>query len=200
MATSFTEQSTTTQQRIHMPAGERGHTQISWLNSYHSFSFGEYHNPASMAFGALRVINEDTVAPGGGFGTHAHRDMEIISIALEGAVEHKDSIGNGSIIRPGDVQKMSAGTGVQHSEFNPSSTEAAHFLQIWIIPEKAGFPPSYEQKHFPETSGQLQLVASRDGQDGSVTIHQDALLYQARLNAGQRIATPLQSDRRYSWV
>jgi quercetin 2,3-dioxygenase len=154
-------------------AEERGVANFGWLNSQHTFSFGHYHDPNHMGFGPLRVINEDRVQPGRGFDTHGHRDMEIISCVLEGALEHKDSMGNGSIIRPGDVQRMTAGTGVRHSEFNPSKNEHVHFLQIWILPEREGLEPGYEQKTFSESEkrGALRLVGSRDGRDGSVTIH-----------------------------
>ncbi len=157
-------------------SGERGHANHGWLDSYHSFSFADYHDPRHMGFASLRVINEDVVQPGQGFGTHGHRDMEIITYILEGALEHKDSMGNGSVIRPGDVQRMSAGTGVKHSEFNPSRDELVHLLQIWIEPAVAGIAPGYEEKHFDAASkrGRLRLIASNDGRDGSVMIHQDA--------------------------
>ena len=182
-------------------AGERGATRMPWLDSRHTFSFGEYYDPAHMGFGPLRVINEDRVVPGGGFGTHGHRDMEIVSYVLSGALEHKDSLGTGSIIRPGEVQRMSAGTGIRHSEFNPSRSEPVHFLQIWILPERAGLAPSYEQKAFPaeERQGRLRLVASPDGSDGAVTIHQDARIYVAALGGGDAVEQPLSSGRS-AWV
>jgi quercetin 2,3-dioxygenase len=165
-------------------ADERGHAQHGWLDSFHSFSFAEYHDPKHMGFGALRVINEDRVQAGKGFGTHGHRDMEIISYVLEGGLAHKDNIGNGSVIRPGDVQRMSAGTGVMHSEYNASDRDPVHFLQIWIEPSVRGVRPSYEEKRFePESKqGRLRLIASPDGREGSVTIHQDAFLYASLLD------------------
>ncbi|MGK7952279.1 MAG: pirin family protein [Xenococcaceae cyanobacterium] len=171
------------------PSQERGNANFGWLDSRHTFSFGNYYDPHHMGFASLRVINEDKVKPGQGFGTHSHRDMEIISYVLAGELEHKDSIGNGSVIRPGDVQRMSAGTGIAHSEFNASAIDPVHFLQIWILPQQTGIKPSYEQKHFSleEKQGKLRLVASPDGRDNSVTIHQDANLYVAALNKGDRV-------------
>ena len=160
-------------------AGERGHANHGWLDSWHSFSFADYYDPRHMGYGPLRVINEDRVQPGSGFGTHGHRDMEILTYVLEGALGHQDSMGNGSTIVPGDVQRMSAGTGVRHSEYNHEKAGATHFLQIWIEPAVAGIPPSYEQKHFSadEKRGRLRLIASGDARDGSVKVHQDASLY-----------------------
>ncbi|MGA7329622.1 MAG: pirin family protein [Rhodomicrobium sp.] len=175
----------------------RGRANFGWLDSKHSFSFGHYYDPDHMGFGPLRVINEDRVAPGGGFPTHPHSDMEIISYVLEGALEHKDSLGTGSVIRPGDVQRMSAGTGVRHSEFNASDKEPVHFLQIWIIPERKGLKPSYEQKSFDAASkrGKLCLIGSRDGRNGSVTIHQDADLYSTLLEPGDSVSHVLAAGR-----
>ncbi|MEW6774947.1 MAG: pirin family protein [Bdellovibrionota bacterium] len=181
---------------------ERGRTQISWLDGRHTFSFGGYYDPEWMGFSSLRVINEDRVAPGGGFPTHPHRDMEIVTYVLEGALEHKDSLGNGSIIRPGEVQRMSAGTGITHSEFNHSRSEPVHLLQIWFLPARAGIKPGYEQKTFSEEErkGRWRLVASPDGKDGSVTIHQDARLYAALLDgAGEEISFTPATGRRL-WV
>jgi quercetin 2,3-dioxygenase len=179
-------------------AEERGHAQHGWLDSFHSFSFADYQDPVHMGFGPLRVINEDRVRPGRGFGTHGHRDMEIISYVLEGALAHQDSIGNGSVIRPGDVQRMSAGTGVMHSEFNASDAEGVHFLQIWIEPSRRGIAPGYEEKRFEADSkrGRLRLVASPDGADGSVTIHQDARLYASLLDGADRVEHEVADGRR----
>ena len=179
-------------------ATDRGHANHGWLDSWHSFSFADYHDPAHMGFGPLRVINEDRVQPGMGFGTHGHRDMEIISYVLEGALEHKDSMGNGSVIRPGNVQRMSAGTGVRHSEYNPSASEGVHFLQIWIEPAERGVAPGYEEKNFDTASkrGRLRLIASPDGREGSVTIHQDALVYAALLDGAETATQSLAPGRR----
>ncbi len=170
-------------------AEDRGHAEHGWLDSWHSFSFADYYDPNHMQFRALRVVNEDRVQPGRGFGTHSHRDMEIISYVLEGALAHKDSIGNGSVIRPGSVQRMSAGTGVQHSEFNASSTEQVHFLQIWFMPNVTGIPPDYEEKYFDdvEKRGKLRLIASPDGADGSVKIHADVKLFAGLVDGGERL-------------
>ena len=176
---------------------DRGKADHGWLLSYHSFSFADYYDPQEMGWGTLRVINEDRVQPGRGFGMHSHRDMEIISYVLEGQLQHKDSMGNGTIIRAGDVQRMSAGTGVQHSEFNPSPNELVHFLQIWIMPERIGIAPSYDQKAFSdeEKRGRLRLVASRDGRGGSLTIHQDADLYDSLLGPGEQLIHPIAAGR-----
>jgi redox-sensitive bicupin YhaK (pirin superfamily) len=180
---------------------DRGTANFGWLDSRHTFSFGEYYDPRHMGFGALRVINEDRVSPGKGFGTHGHQDMEIISYVLEGALEHKDSIGTGSVIRPGDVQVMSAGTGIRHSEFNPSKTEPVHFLQIWIIPDRESIEPRYEQKSFSdaEKHGRLRLVGSAKGQHGSVVIHQDVKLFAGRLNVGEQVTHALAPGRK-GWL
>jgi quercetin 2,3-dioxygenase len=177
---------------------DRGQADHGWLKSFHSFSFADYHDPAHMGFGALRVINEDRVQPGTGFGTHGHRDMEIISYVLEGALEHKDSMGNGSVIRPGAVQRMSAGTGVMHSEYNPSSAELLHFLQIWIEPGVRGIRPGYEERRFDAAAkrGRLRLIASPDGRDGSVTIHQDAMLFAGLFDGEESAVHALAAGRR----
>ncbi len=179
------------------PAGARGRADFGWLDSRHTFSFGSYYDPKQMGHGPLRVINEDRVEPGAGFGTHAHRDMEIISYVIDGALAHRDSLGNGSEIRPGDVQRMSAGTGIRHSEMNASATEPVHFLQIWIEPERAGIEPGYEQINFSreDKRGRLRLVGSRDGRDGSVTIHQHVDLYATVLEAGDEVAHELGAGR-----
>ena len=178
---------------------ERGHARHGWLDSFHSFSFADYYDPAHMGFGPLRVINEDCVQPGGGFGTHGHRDMEILSYVLEGGLAHRDSMGNGSVIRPGDVQRMSAGTGVTHSEYNASEREPVHFLQIWIEPSVRGIAPSYEEKRFDDASrrGQWRLIASADARDGSVRIHQDANVFVAHVDgADETIAHAVGAGRR----
>jgi quercetin 2,3-dioxygenase len=180
---------------------ERFHTRTGWLDSRHTFSFGEHHHPAHMGFRSLRVMNEDRVAPGQGFPTHPHRDMEILSYVLEGALQHQDSLGNGSTIRPHEVQRMTAGTGVFHSEYNPSPSEATHFLQIWIVPNRRGLAPEYEQKVISpeEKRGRLCLVASDDGRDGSVTIHQDLALYASLLASGDTVRHDL-APGRHAWV
>jgi len=180
---------------------ERGGGDFGWLNSHFSFSFDQYHDPRFMGFRSLRVINEDRVQPGQGFPMHPHRDMEIITYVLEGALEHKDSLGTGAVIRPGDGQRMSAGRGIRHSEFNPSKTSPVHLLQIWITPDRAGYEPGYEQKAFPEDEkrGKLRLIASPDGKDGSVTIHQDAKLYVSLLSPGQEVKHDLAKSR-YAWL
>ncbi len=178
-------------------APDRFHTEIDWLDSWHTFSFGEHQDPDHMGFRSLRVINDDTVQPGQGFGTHSHRDMEILTYVLQGALAHRDSTGGGGVIKPGDVQRMSAGTGVAHSEFNASGSDPVHFLQIWILPERRGLKPGYEQKSFPsqERAGKLRLLASRDGQDGSVKINQDAAVYGTLLGAGDRVTHDLAPER-----
>jgi len=182
-------------------SSERGHAAHGWLDSRHTFSFADYYDPAHMGFRTLRVINEDRVQPGKGFGLHSHQNMEIISYVLEGALQHRDSMGNGAVLRPGEVQRMSAGTGVTHSEFNASQNDTVHFLQIWILPERAGLAPSYEQKAFPDAlrRNEFVLVASRDGREGSVTVHQDVNLYVARLDAGKRMSLAL-APGRGAWV
>ena len=182
-------------------ASDRFHTRIDWLDSWHTFSFGDHYDPAQMGFRVLRVINDDTVRPGKGFGAHPHRDMEILSYVLEGGLAHQDSSGGGGVIRPGDVQRMSAGTGVVHSEFNASSAEPVHFLQIWILPERRGIAPGYEQKSLVrrDQGGRLQLIASREGRGGSVTIHQDASVYAALPGKGERVSFE-PSPSRHVWV
>jgi redox-sensitive bicupin YhaK (pirin superfamily) len=182
-------------------ADERGHADHGWLDSHHTFSFADYHDPKHMGFRGLRVINDDRVAPGQGFGTHGHLDMEIVSYVLEGALEHKDSIGTGSVIRPGDVQRMTAGTGVRHSEYNASKTEPVHFLQIWILPGKPGLAPGYEQKTFTAADklGRLRVVASPDGRDGSVTVHADVTLHAGLLDAGESAELAL-APGRHAWI
>jgi redox-sensitive bicupin YhaK (pirin superfamily) len=181
-------------------AEDRGHADHGWLDSYHTFSFAGYYDPAHMGFRSLRVINDDQVAPGAGFGTHPHRDMEIITYVLSGALEHKDSMGNGRIIRPGEVQYMAAGTGVQHSEFNPSDREPVHLLQIWIQPDRKGAKPRYEEKSLAKgRSGALHLVASKAGRDGSIAINQDADLYVAKLTPGDKLTQEL-GPQRHAWV
>jgi len=182
-------------------SAERGHFDHGWLDTHHTFSFDQYHDPAHMHFRSLRVINEDRVAAAHGFPMHSHRDMEIITYILSGALEHRDSMGNGSVIRPGDVQRMTAGTGVSHSEFNPSPTEPCHLLQIWIMPSARNLTPSYEQRFFAadELKGKLRLIASREANDGAVTINQDASVYAALLDANQSVNHPLAADR-YAWL
>jgi redox-sensitive bicupin YhaK (pirin superfamily) len=182
-------------------AQQRGHARHGWLESFHTFSFANYYDPRHMGFRALRVINDDRVQPRRGFDAHSHRDMEIVTYVLAGALEHRDSLGNGSLIRPGDVQRMSAGTGVTHSEVNPSPDEPVHLLQIWILPEEEGTPPSYEQKHFSEQSrrGVLRLVASRDARDDSVRLHQDVDLYATLLGPGDAVTHALRPGR-HAWV
>lgn len=182
-------------------SNNRGHADHGWLNTYHTFSFAGYYDPEHMGFRELRVINEDRVQPGEGFPTHPHRDMEIISYVLEGALEHRDSMGNGTVIRPGEVQRMSAGTGITHSEFNHSKSESLHFFQIWIVPERNGVKPSYEQKFFTdeEKRNKLRLIASADGRAGSVTIHQDVNLYAVLLEAGKDVVHQIQG-KRHVWL
>jgi redox-sensitive bicupin YhaK (pirin superfamily) len=177
---------------------ERGHANHGWLDSYHSFSFADYYDPKHMGFGPLRVINEDYIDPGSGFGTHGHRDMEIVTYVLEGEIGHKDSMGNGSVIRPGDVQRMSAGTGVRHSEYNHAPDQRTHMLQIWIEPNEYGIPPGYEEKNFgaQEKRGRLRLIASRDGQDGSVVIHQDAKVYVGLFDGNESASFAIPQGRR----
>jgi quercetin 2,3-dioxygenase len=182
-------------------ASERGHFDHGWLDTHHTFSFSGYHDPRHMGFRALRVINEDRVAPGRGFGTHPHEDMEIVTYVLSGALAHRDSLGTGSTILPGELQRMTAGTGIRHSEFNPSATEPVHLYQIWLLPEREGLEPSYEQRAFPEDErrNRLRLVASPDGRDGSLTIRQDARLYLSTLDEGREVSLSLATDR-HAWV
>ena len=184
------------------PRNERGVADFGWLDSRHTFSFGNYYDPKYMGFASLRVINEDKVIPAKGFGTHGHRDMEIISYVLSGELAHEDSMGNGSVLRPGDVQRMSAGTGIRHSEFNASDTNPVHFLQIWIMPDERGLKPSYEEKNFTleDKQGKLKLIGSPDGRDGSVTIHQDVNLYLAALAKGDKHLTHEISNNRVAWI
>lgn len=183
------------------PSGERGRTRTGWLDSSHTFSFGSYYDPRHMGFRSLRVINEDYVAPGTGFGTHSHRDMEIISVPVSGGLTHRDSTGGSGVIRPGEVQVMTAGTGVSHSEMNASKSERVHFLQIWILPEREGLRPGYRQKPFAdeERRGRLRLLASRGGDDGSLVIHQDVRLYDAHLSPGQEVSYTL-GEGRHAWL
>ena len=182
-------------------ASQRGHFDHGWLDTYHTFSFSRYYDPRQMGFRALRVINEDRVAPGRGFGMHPHEDMEIVTLVLSGALAHRDSLGTGSTIRPGELQRMTAGTGIAHSEFNPSTTESVHLYQIWLLPEREGLEPSYEQRAFPEDEqrGRLRLVASRNGRDGSLTIRQDADLFLATLETGDQVAHELVPGR-HAWL
>jgi redox-sensitive bicupin YhaK (pirin superfamily) len=182
-------------------AAERGHFDHGWLDTYHTFSFADYYDPAQMGFRSLRVINDDRVAPGQGFGMHGHRDMEIVTYVLDGALEHRDSMGNGSVLRPGELQRMTAGTGIRHSEFNPSDREPVHLYQIWLLPERRGLQPGYEQKAFPEAErqGTLRLVASPTGERGSLTIRQDARLYLATLLDGEAVAHTLEPGR-HAWL
>jgi redox-sensitive bicupin YhaK (pirin superfamily) len=180
---------------------DRGHSRLGWLDSHHTFSFGDYYDPGHVGFRALRVINEDRVKPGGGFPAHSHRDMEILTYVLEGALKHEDSIGNGSVIRPGEVQRMSAGTGITHSEVNHSLDEPVHFLQVWIVPERPGLAPGYEQRSFARTArpGGWHLVAAKNGRDGAVTVHQDVELFVGRLVPGEGVTHRLKSGR-HAWV
>jgi redox-sensitive bicupin YhaK (pirin superfamily) len=182
-------------------ANERGHADHGWLNTYHTFSFSSYRDPKHVHFRALRVMNEDFVQPGQGFGTHPHDNMEIVTYVLEGALEHRDSMGNGEVLRPGEFQRMSAGTGITHSEFNPSADEPVHLYQIWLFPEEKGIEPSYEQKRFDETErhNQLRLVASRDAAEGSLRIHQDARIYLSSLDRGQSVSHTINAGR-HAWL
>jgi hypothetical protein len=186
---------------VRRPSDERGRANHGWLDSRHTFSFADYHDPAYMGFRSLRVINEDRVQPAKGFGTHGHRDMEIISYVLAGELAHKDNMGTGSVIRPGDVQRMSAGTGVLHSEMNPSPSNPVHFFQVWLLPARRGIPPSYEEKRFEdrEKQGRLKLIVSPDGRDGSVSLNQDADVYAALFKPGEGAHLDLRPGR-YAWV
>jgi redox-sensitive bicupin YhaK (pirin superfamily) len=183
------------------PASERGQGQYGWLDTRHTFSFNNYHDPRHTSFRVLRVMNEDWIAPGQGFGTHGHRDMEIVTYVLEGALAHKDSLGNGSVLRPGEFQRMTAGTGIEHSEFNPSDLEPVHLYQIWLFPERRGLAPSYDQRAFADLDrkGKLRVVASPDGRDGSLTIHQDAEVFLATLDAGNQVTHQL-APGRHAWI
>lgn len=180
---------------------DRGHFNHGWLDTYHTFSFGDYYDPQHTSFRSLRVMNEDVVAPGQGFGMHGHRDMEIVTLVLEGALEHRDSLGNGEVLRPGELQRMTAGTGIRHSEFNPSANQPVHLYQIWLLPERAGLQPGYEQKKFDpaEQEGRWQVVASRDARHGSLLIHQDATLSLATVESGQSLSTTFQPGR-HGWL
>jgi quercetin 2,3-dioxygenase len=182
-------------------ANERGGGDHGWLNTHHTFSFNDYYDPDYMGFRVLRVVNEDRVQPGRGFGTHGHQDMEIVTYVLGGALAHKDSLGTGSILRPGEFQRMTAGTGIRHSEFNPSETEPVHFYQIWIVPQRRGLPPSYEQRSFPEAErrGRLRLVASPDGRDGSLSVQQDVRVFLSSLGLGEQVTHQLEPGR-YAWL
>ncbi len=182
-------------------AADRGHFNHGWLDTYHTFSFADYYDPANMSFRALRVMNEDRVAPGQGFGMHGHRDMEIVTYVLEGALEHRDSLGTGEVLRPGEFQRMSAGTGIRHSEFNPSATDAVHLYQIWLLPERQGLEPSYEQRaiDLSESRGRMRVVASRDGREGSLTIHADAAIYVATV-AGNEVVHHAVAPGRHAWL
>lgn len=183
------------------PANARGHFNHGWLDTFHTFSFGEYFDPEHSGFRSLRVMNEDRVAPGQGFGMHGHRDMEIVTLVLSGELEHRDNLGHGEVLRPGELQRMTAGTGIRHSEFNPSTTEPVHLYQIWITPEQRGLTPSYEQRAFDTSSceGRWQLIASHDGRDGSLTVNQDVSLWQAQLDAGRELTYEL-SPQRFGWL
>ena len=183
------------------PANARGHFDHGWLDTFHTFSFGEYFDPEFSGCRSLRVMNEDRVAPGQGFGMHGHRDMEIVTLVLSGALEHRDSLGNGEVLRPGELQRMTAGTGIRHSEFNPSETEPVHLYQIWITPEQRGLTPSYEQRAFDTSSseGRWQLIAARDGRDDSLTVNQDVSLWRVQLDAGRELAHEL-SPQRFGWL